>query len=523
MESNSCPYSADCTMSLMVGGHGWWMSRSGRDGGSSSGKSAVQLLQESKSQYVKSDHVLETSQEPACPDRFHISSNPNIFLKAPAHTLHTSRLSPDPSRKTSTAQDESTEPKTEGKEGKDEVDGPAPQPVTVAILTPSALAQHAIAMNKSGGALPLRIQRGAPRPRAKTQPIGDQFNRGTDIRRSLSHGPGDRGEDVQMKLRKLLDVGSKEQIYPESPSKQSHPGFPTADEIINGTGTFRAEPVTVTVHKSLPDIWKTTSSDINSNKGDVRRPSCPPNITMEKQPKGVAQMKVNNIKDKSPPPVPPRKSKEASRPLPDLPQNPPDIPRRVSLDPTPPKLPPRTNKVVVVSKSPEESKTVAQIAPTIEIHRRNSDSDVSAAGGSEELRRRPILRSKSDVTHERCLLGQQRDDESFGSRTSINEEDLKQFFESMGLDNSTYQELISSNDKEDPNSQYFEEDSSTDSIPRRCSSEEEGQPNADAAALRPGEPSIVEKNARIIKWLFTCQRALKGTTATSQRIATLST
>lgn len=497
-------------MSLMVGGHTWW---GGGGSGGGTGKTAVQLLQESKSQYVKSDVVLGTSQHLARPDRFHISSNPNIFLNAPAHTLHASRLSPDPPRRAPAAE----QPQNN-----------APTQVTVATLTSSSLAEHTNSINKIHGVTPqpVRIQRGAPRPRAKTQPIGDAFFRGGDLRRSLSHGPADRGgvnsgNDIQMKLRRLLDVGSKEKLCPDSPVKVPLERSITNGEICTGTGTFRAEPAKVTVHKSLPDLWKTiavgTSTENNieqiSNEIDQRRPSCPSAISTERErnhkPKIKTISAISTERERSrkpkiktkptvtPPPVPPRKSKENLRPLPQPPKEAPELPERVAPRPPPPRLPPRSK-----IQCPVEVRNSIEPTP-IDGARRASGSDASITAATEDIRRKPILRSKSDVTHERCALVQKEDDEDHSLQATINSEDLEKFFESMGLDVNTYQEIMSPADE--GSALYFDEKSSEDSIPRRCSSGEETQQQQ--AGLRAGEPSIVEKNARIIKWLFICQRA----------------
>ncbi|XP_018017683.1 uncharacterized protein LOC108674257 [Hyalella azteca] len=473
-------------MSLMLGGHSWW-GPGGTGGGGSSGKSAVQLLQESKSQYVKSDQVLGSSQRPARPDRFHISSNPNIFLHASAHTLHATRLSPDPLRRL-----------------------PAPEeakavspPKTIATLTPSALAEHT---NKSFSAAPVRIQRGAPRPRAKTQPISDPFLRGGDLRRSLSHGPADRGvtggEDIQMKLRKLLDVGSKEKLCQESLFTDKVSPL-TKTEVTCGTGTFRAEPAKVTVHKSLPDLWRTSVSTVDSESDvdgalpDKRRPSCPSAISINKE--AILNTKFKSNVPAQPPPVPPRKFRDVIRPLPKLPKEPPEVPKRPTVRISPPQIPPRLRP----TSGAEIKKADGVLAPSAEGNgRRSSDSDVSVAGGSDEMRRRPILRSKSDITHERCVFGGK--DEVDGSPLpSLSGEDLEEFFESMGMDEDTFAEIMKP--QEASPTEYFDEKSSEDSIPHRCSSDDEGQPQP--AIIRPGEPSIIEKNARIIKWLFTCQRA----------------
>lgn len=466
-------------MSLMIGGHSWWGSAGGGAGGSS-GKSAVQLLQESKSQYVKSDHVLESSQRPARPDRFHISSNPNIFLNAPAHTLHATRLSPDPLRRLPAPEEKPPSP-----------------PKTLATLTPSSLAEHTNALNKNFAAVPVRIQRGAPRPRAKTQPVGDPFSRGGDLRRSLSHGPADRGssgnEDIQMKLRKLLDVGSKEKLCPDSVSIDPENDILADIEVVNGTGTFRAEPAKVTVHKSLPELWRTVDLQLNNEEAaDKRRPSCPSMISTKKE--SISKCKFKSKLTVQPPPIPPRKSREIIRPLPKPPKEPPELPKRLSVRIVPPKIPPRIHPPQAKGKKDDS------IAKVPEVTRRLSDSDTSATG--EELRRRPILRSKSDITHERCTFGT-KDELDDSPSSSVTGEPIEEFFICMGMDQDNYDETMKF--EVDLQAEYFEDKSSGDSIPRQASSEEDGQ--SQKTAIRAGEPSIIEKNARIIKWLFTCQRA----------------
>ena len=176
--------------------------------------------------------------------------------------------------------------------------------------------------------------------------------------------------------------------------------------------------------------------------------------------------------------------------------------------------------------------------------------------------RRPILRSKSDISDRywnrmtqqpdmsvksRRERYQQAANESFGSNGSgsagssggkLSKSDsmyeLEHFFDQLGLDDKNYAENIvrsrkkhqrsasatvttsfSDNEDTDQSSVVFFSDCSTidsnriiaDSGPTNSSDQKTAQANANL--YRPSEPpSIVERNARIIKWLCNCKKSL---------------
>lgn len=466
----------------MVVGPGWW-------GGGGGNKSAVQLLQESKSRYVKSDQVLGNRQAPARPDHLQISSNPNIFLSAPSHTLHVSRPSPAPERRHALADHNSVA----------NIRGHAPTGLSPPRPQPGA---GPASLGVQPPPLPARSPRITPRPKVRLHGDPQTGRAGGDLRRSLSHGPGDRGDDVQMKLRRLLNTDSRENLAailttPDSKDGKAKipPPPPRRNIKSSPSGTFRAEPATVTTHKSLPDLARASSpageTDSECGTSGRRRPSCPEALTSSNTPP-------------EPPPRPPRMFRD---PPPPPPQRSPDRPPA-----RPP--PPRDQK----DSSVNLLRAGATGGPLLAADgRRSSDSDISGYGGtgngvgtSEEGRRRPILRSRSDVTHER---GRWEED----VRPMLAPLDLEAFFESMGLDSVTRQHLTSPPSSPHSSPVYFEEVSSEESGPtggRRGSSDSDDGRAATGPGPGPplplrgtGEPSIVEKNARIIKWLFNCQKA----------------
>ncbi|XP_076067446.1 uncharacterized protein LOC143040353 isoform X2 [Oratosquilla oratoria] len=539
---------------MMVGPSGWWV------GGGAGSKSAVQLLQESKSRYVKSDQVLVSRQQPARPERLHISSNPNIFLSAPSHTLHVSKPSPLPERRHG-HHSQGGSPHEGGRSGGgnnnnslNARDHGGPQSLSATSpsgRTPAPPGGHHQFTPPSGpislGAvlsvvpppLPARSPRVTPRPRAKTQPEGG--TKSGDLRRSLSHGPGDRGDDIQMKLRRLLNTDSKENlsIVPTSPHKSSPPSHiefrdfprpegkartPPARFSSSPSGTFRAEPATVTLHKSLPDLASSSScgssmlivppdsgsdtTTMTSGTG-MRRPSCPGAIHTSPA--------IDRAKDLPPdlPPKPPRMFR--------------DPPKSPPARPPPTRPPPPQNLAFFHPRAPLAKAPIAFV-PKNTLNpecRRSSDSDVSNCGATDETKRRPILRSRSDVSHERWCCRWDDDPPVEDRRPPI---DLEAFFDSMGLDGSTKEIILNPSPHSSPI--YFEDISSQESWQgRRASSDSDeakgggpgggGAPRPSVAArigclgtgssymppLTSGEPSIVEKNARVIKWLFNCQKA----------------
>lgn len=141
---------------------------------------------------------------------------------------------------------------------------------------------------------------------------------------------------------------------------------------------------------------------------------------------------------------------------------------------------------------------------------------VDDGGGAP--RRKPVLRSKSDVSHvthrirshPNLLLMQ-------GGGRQGSRSELERFFDTMGLDAGSWHRVVApSSPSTSP--RYFESVSSVDSGERRSSPVSEdgscggfprdGIRNRDLAEHGPTETSIIEKNARVIKWLFSCRKAL---------------
>ncbi|XP_035233072.1 uncharacterized protein LOC118204883 [Stegodyphus dumicola] len=131
---------------------------------------------------------------------------------------------------------------------------------------------------------------------------------------------------------------------------------------------------------------------------------------------------------------------------------------------------------------------------------------------SNQLQRRPVSRSKSDVSHrysKRCS-------EYFPKRTNnYTSAEIERFFDTMGLDTNAWRHITSPSLVSSPPC-FFESVSSVDSNEARssvCSDDSapeiqrEGLRNQDLRGHGHLETSIVEKNARVIKWLYNCRKA----------------
>ncbi|RZF42280.1 hypothetical protein LSTR_LSTR003898 [Laodelphax striatellus] len=139
--------------------------------------------------------------------------------------------------------------------------------------------------------------------------------------------------------------------------------------------------------------------------------------------------------------------------------------------------------------------------------------------GSESLRHwRPILRSKSDVGRRYARL-------SYASpvdTSPTNPADLETFFQQLGLDAAEYNSLIAgnqSNDSQCSSPVFFSDASTIDSAELCAVANARRAMNKSGEALNEAEanererenasdlPSVVERNARIIKWLCNCRKA----------------
>lgn len=134
--------------------------------------------------------------------------------------------------------------------------------------------------------------------------------------------------------------------------------------------------------------------------------------------------------------------------------------------------------------------------------------------------RRPILRSKSDISdrywakHEGLSAAAVvRAKELRAKSESMSQ--LEHFFDRLGLNDEKYEEFIApkpgtagqqsdENDSDQSSPLFFSDVSTVDS--NRLPDSTETQPQL-TALYRPNEPpSIVERNARIIKWLCNCRK-----------------
>ncbi|XP_059613205.1 uncharacterized protein LOC132259549 [Phlebotomus argentipes] len=122
--------------------------------------------------------------------------------------------------------------------------------------------------------------------------------------------------------------------------------------------------------------------------------------------------------------------------------------------------------------------------------------------------RRPILRSKSDISDR--YWGREGD-----KRHRPEMFQLERFFDRLGLNEKSYEELVTTkgaaaaaaySDKDSDQSSvvFFSDVSTVDSTRLPDSTAEAGQASGPYRSTEP--PSIVERNARIIKWLCNCRR-----------------
>ncbi|XP_054721288.1 uncharacterized protein LOC129231066 [Uloborus diversus] len=127
-----------------------------------------------------------------------------------------------------------------------------------------------------------------------------------------------------------------------------------------------------------------------------------------------------------------------------------------------------------------------------------------------ECKKKSTSRSKSD-----CTSRFAKHLSSAPEPTVSTDAELERFFNSMGLENYTSQnatgltespvhffESISSQNSEDHLSSAASEESAFEAP-------KEGLTNSDLKKHAPTETSIVEKNARIVKWLYNCRNAVK--------------
>lgn len=131
---------------------------------------------------------------------------------------------------------------------------------------------------------------------------------------------------------------------------------------------------------------------------------------------------------------------------------------------------------------------------------------------------RPILRSKSDVGRRYSRLSAHVDPPSPSTPP-----DLETFFEQLGLDSADYSLMIGQ-ERSDSSSPVFFSDTSTVDSATLCTLAATQSADTDHNPSSNDLPSIVERNARIIKWLCNCRKAQVQAvnSQTTQRHTTLS-
>lgn len=144
--------------------------------------------------------------------------------------------------------------------------------------------------------------------------------------------------------------------------------------------------------------------------------------------------------------------------------------------------------------------------------------------GWKEGRGRPILRSKSDIS-DRYWRHESGRSTKKPSRPARSFTQLENFFDRLGLDSENYQR-ITEPDSKSSSPVFFDSVSSVDSAlglysyvgntqgnpgnqwqSNNCST---GMGNEETNQRSCDQPSIVERNARIIKWLCQCRKVQFG-------------
>lgn len=529
-------------------------------------KSAVELLQESKAFYVKSEQVLDSKQELKHSEHLQVTANPNfdVLLKTPVRVSHSweghhhpqqlqQQQQPQqpappqpPSRKSINVAHTQVIQNGTGNAQHQQLHEGLIQNTDHSIIIATKVQQqlhhhhqhhhqqqqhtnfnHVIhegiptsALNSQGPSLPVVPTRtvqplaevtkgnsppGLPpksprslRPRSKTQPeahsvalahqcfqLGSQ-NQRPEYRRS--HSERDTSDDFQIRLRRLLNTDSKENLDTVCP----HPTPATFTCVEPSSAiplktcpvpvpcratTTTATATSTSIHKSMPDL-----SPLKLRQG-LRRPQGSTSTTSTSSSASVRCEQHPNTVTVTETPAPP-------------------------VLPCPPQVTPSSSTPKVISSSPGWSVALDQA-------NRNSV-------------RRPILRSKSDISHRYSKSGPDLT-QCGASRSSRSLADLERFFDKMGLDGGAFYQLHAGPSDSSP-PVFFnsvsslssscckaggtsEEESTATSpqchgnVGKDVMAQKEGLTNENLSQHGPVETSIVERNARVIKWLYNCRKA----------------
>lgn len=559
-------------------------------------KSAVELLQESKAYYVKSEQVLDSKQELKHTEHLQVTSNPSYetLLRHPhrgvatygwdvpssSSTVHPTRQSDqrfvagataslgiEPKLLTVTLCSSSprlqvhrTTPtgggsfRLSGKvTAKSVVISTAPafsssslagrftSWATSSTLTtqapggpqqqaPPSASQVTVSgptISKSG--LPPKSPR-IPHLRSKTQPeMPCPPVRPLEYRRS--HSEKDNSDDIQMKLRRLLNTDSKENlntnlqlevvndndgdrdsntVYPLGLASRVPDSMRKDHDSCNNPEPFikprHQQESIYSIHKSMPDLSPLQLGVVRRLSADNSEESLPfqtPKSIETKAPSWTTSDYVSRS---------PSSRKEC------LSERQEDLGSGGG----------GSGQTSRMEEDDNDSFCALDIMP-----RRHYEPEGLVAG----IRRRPILRSKSDISHRYSKSGTDLSQAGSPKRNSRTGAELERFFDTMGLDSSILYVLKTppsdssepvffnsvstgsssciiaggGGDVNPPESDVADEESNANAISGAASAAasmplKDGITNKDLLQHGPVETSIVERNARVIKWLFNCRK-----------------
>lgn len=601
-------------------------------------KSAVELLQESKAFYVKSEQVLDSKQELKHTEHLQVSSNSSYdtLLRHPIrtsggqqqqqqHGVH-GEHSADPTTLTVTMSPVTSmtvqrvpDPQTHvvSQHQRSASHGVESKFLTVTLLGSAQLHNHKSGVHAVSEIVPTRhravITRVAgtttnvtstrasvgssnpshhrtvlsesyvqqpktstptnrsPRPphvRSKTQPESNACPPSSafltaQYRRSLSERDNvhPSSDDIQMKLRRLLNTDSKENL---SVSNGNSDG-PVVDrkntqndrcrqtgnsEIVDAASTAFIKPRhqqegNYCIHKSMPDL-----SPLQLGQQSQRRRSNDSNDSMSVKAPKSADIKppswtTSDYVSRSP----------SSRHKPCFPSGRPMDKDGHGYVDVCTRLHQKEQQLPVSSRCPVRNERNSLDEDGDEVDADDDDDDVAGAEMIGNLvtpgvHRRPIFRSKSDISHRYSKSG--TDLSSTGSpskRGSRYGVELERFFDTMGLDSSVLYVLSTPTSEQCSSPVFFASVSTSPSsnsssagkcccngnvgtgsevdgdraMNRPCQNGDEGNSkdglnNVSLMQHGPVETSIVERNARVIKWLFNCRKVSQGSMRASSAL-----
>lgn len=274
-------------------------------------------------------------------------------------------------------------------------------------------------------------------------------------------------DQLQAKLRKLLNADSKENLKEDGLREESMKS-PRWYRRCNSQGQDKLQGQNQSCpvhHKSLPDL----NCSISSNSDTSEEAGCRYVLYSDRK-------------------SPPRQSTGACSAA--------SSPRRSHFSSTHSNESSRSESDHVMPASPIKSSYGGSAGNAGQRHPDNMWDSIDAEG-EDGIRLRPILRSKSDVCRRHTKLAL--------SPSPVAPADLETFFEHLGLDTVEYNKLTGS-DSKTSSPVFFSDTSSVDSQTLCSANQSTG--GSDGATNTVTElPSIVERNARIIKWLCNCRKA----------------